>query len=157
MKNLTVNTGRATTAGNGIVTTAELDFFCEYLISGEFAGIVACGDLAEVAGSMVYGLKYSGDRGDGTAYQRLTSDDIYGPSQEMHALRISTKNGIKTGLNDGTEESLFTHSQLVPALASTQNLEQVVAEKPLSLADVRILEALKIWASKARAIMQQVP
>ncbi|MCX7196061.1 MAG: hypothetical protein NTV37_09355, partial [Proteobacteria bacterium] len=78
MKNLTVNTGKTTTAGNGIVTTAALDFFCEYQISGELVGIVACGDLAEVAGSMLYALKYSGDRGDGIASQRLTSDGIYG-------------------------------------------------------------------------------
>lgn len=157
MKNLTVNTGRTTIAGNGIVTTAALDFFCEYQLSGELAGIVACGDLAEVAGSMVYGLKYSGDRGDGIASQRLTSDGIYGPSQEMHALRISTKNGIKTGLNDGTEESLLVKSQLVPTQASAQNLEQVVAEISLSLADAKKVEALKIWASEAQAIMQRVP
>ena len=93
----------------------------------------------------------------GIASQRLTSDGIYGPSQEMHALRISTKNGIKTGLNDGTEESLLVKSQLVPAQASAQNLEQVVAEIPLSLADAKKVEALKIWASEAQAIMQRVP
>lgn len=157
MKNLTINNGRATPTGNGVVTTAALDFLCEFQISGVLAGMVACGDVPLVAGSIVYALKYSGDRGDGIASQRLTSDEIYGPSQEMHALRISTKNGIKTGLNDGTEESLFTHSQLVPAQASTQNLEQVVTNKRLSLADVKKVEALKIWVSEAQAIMQQVP
>ncbi len=118
---------------------------------------MACGDLSLVAGSMLYALKYSGDRGDGIASQRLSSDEIYGPSQEMHALRISTKNGIKTGLNDGTEESLLVKSQLVPAQMLTQNLEQVVAEIPLSLADAKKVEALKIWASKVQAIMKQVP
>lgn len=154
MKNLTVNTGQSTDTGNGIVMTAALDFACEFQISGEFAGMVLCGDDHII---IVYALKYSGDRGDGIAAVQLSSGEDFSASQEMHALRISTKNGIKTGLNDGTEESLITHSQLVPAQVSTQNLEQAVTEKPLSLADVRIGEALKIWASKARAIMQQVP
>jgi len=157
MKNLTINSGSATPAGNGIVTTAALDFFCELQVSGEFAGIVACGDLSLVTGSIVYGLKYSGDRGAGIAAVRLSSSGDFGANQEMHALRISTKNGIKTGLNDGTEESLSVKSQLVPAQVSTQSLKQVVTDKPLSLADVKIVEALKIWASEAQAIMQQVP
>lgn len=157
MKNLINSTGRVTPIANGVVTTAELDFLCEFHISGVFAGMEACGDVPLVAGSILYALKYSGDNGAGIAPQRWSSDEIYGPSQEMHALRISTMNGIKTGLNDGTEDILLVKSQLVPAQVSAQNLEQVVAQKPLSLADVKIVEALKVWTSKAQAIMQQVP
>jgi|GEM_PF-278839 len=157
MRNLTVNTGLSTSIGNGVVTTAELDFFCEFLISGEFVGMVVCGDLVEVVGSSFYVLKYSGDRGDGIAAVQLSSSGNFSADQEMHALRISTKNGIKTGLNDGTEESLSVKSRLAPAQVSTQNLKQVVTDKQLLLADVKTVEALKIWASEARAIVQQVP
>ncbi|CAH1197928.1 conserved exported hypothetical protein [Candidatus Nitrotoga sp. BS] len=157
MKNLINNTGKSTDTGNGIVTTAALDFLCEYQISGELAGIVLCGDLAEVVGSSFYVLKYSGDRGEGVAAVQLSSSGDFSADQEMHALRISTKNGIETGLNDGTGESISVKSQLAPAQVSTQNLKRVVTDKPLSLEDVRTVEALKIWASKAQAIVQQVP
>ncbi|MFZ1547847.1 MAG: hypothetical protein WAT12_12250 [Candidatus Nitrotoga sp.] len=157
MKNLTTNTGVSTDTGNGIVTTASLDFFCEFQVSGELAGIVVCGDVSEVVGSVFYVLKYSGDRGDGVAAVLLSLSGDFSVDQKMHALRILTKNGIKTGLNDGTEESLTDKSQLVPAQVSTQNLKQVVIGKPLPLAEVKIIEALKIWASEARAIVQQIP
>lgn len=118
---------------------------------------MVCGDVSEVVGSVFYVLKYSGDRGDGVAAVLLSSSGDFSVDQKMHALRILTKNGIKTGLNDGTEESLTDKSQLVPAQVSTQNLKQVVIGKPLPLAEVKIIEALKIWASEARAIVQQIP
>ncbi len=157
MRNLSTNTGIPSSTGNGVVSTAELNFFCEFQISGVLVGMVVCGEVPFVTSSIMYALKFSGDRGDGIASIQLSSGGDFSASQEMHALRISTKNGIKTGLNDGTEESLFTHSQLVSAQASTQNLEQVVTEKRLSLEDAKIVEALKIWASEAQAIMQRVP
>ena len=123
MKKLINNTGKSTDTGNGIVTTAELDFFCEFQVSGELAGIVVCGDVSEVVGSVFYVLKYSGDRGEGVAAVQLSSSGDFSADQEMHALRISTKNGIKTGLNDGTGESISVKSQLVSCAGINSKLE----------------------------------
>ena len=68
----------------------------------------------QVPGAVSYRLKVSGDRGTGTASVRSPTGES-SASQEMHALRIATNNGIKTGLNDGTDTSLTIHSQLAPS------------------------------------------
>ena len=111
MKVLSVNTGIV--GGNGFVSTADSDFLCEYKITGDLTGTVLCGGQ-QVPGAVSYRLKVSGDRGTGTASVRSPTGES-SASQEMHALRIATNNGIKTGLNDGTDTSLTIHSQLAPS------------------------------------------
>lgn len=103
-KSLTDNTGVSGSGGNGIVATLDRNFICEHQISGVLGGMVICGG-PQVVGTVVYGLKISGDRGTGIA-SIMTSPGVFSPAYEMHALRTTNKYTTKTGLNNGTDESL---------------------------------------------------
>lgn len=133
IKSLTNNAAIASPAGNGIVSTANTDFICEHQISGVLGGMVICGG-PQVTGSVVYALKFAGDRGVGIASVR-SSTGGYSASQEMHALRIATKNTIKTGINNGTETSLA-----VTYAIQKSSVEELVLDKR-----VEIIEAVKAW------------
>ena len=153
---LTTNTGLSTETGNGIVVTLANDFACELQISGVFAGVVVCIDYPQVTNADTYYFKFSGDRGAGTAIYKLSSGQ-FSSFKEAHILRIATKSGIKTGLNEGTPESLTVHSQLVQTQPSTQLREGSFPEKSLSEEDIAKYEALKVWTLEAQAILQNAP
>ena len=102
------------TSGNRVVSTAGSDFLCEFQITGVLTGAAECGGQ-QGTGSVLYKFKFSGDKGTGTASVRLPTGEISAP-HEMHALRIATENGVKTGINDGTDTSLTIHSQLAPSV-----------------------------------------
>lgn len=155
MRTLSNKTGISSSFGNGMVITASGNFACEFVISDTLAGGVICIDSPQVTYSDTYYFKFSGDRGTGVIRYKLASGE-YSALHEAHVLRVATKNGIKTGLNDGTEQSLTTHSQLVQTASFTQPREQLATEKSLSEEDMAKSEALKAWALEAQAIMQRV-
>lgn len=143
---LVINTGKKTSDGNGVVMTALADFTCEFQTSGSYAEMVVCAGLPLIGGKNIFVLKFSGNRGDGLAsFVELTSVGLTN-YQDAHALRIETKNGVKTGLNDGTQASLTNHSQLAPPQLSTQTREQGLSEKSLSTEDLEKTAALNMWA-----------
>lgn len=154
MHTLVTNSGIKSTTGNGFVTTASTDFACEFQISGTFAGQVICMDLPQATFADAYMFKFSGDRGAGVATFVLSSGEL-ATFKDAHILRIATKNGIKTGINDGTVQSLTTHSQLVQTPSPIQPREQLTTEKSLSEEDMAKAEALKAWAVEAQAIIQR--
>lgn len=150
---LVTNTGLSTTTGNGMVASASVDFVCELQVTGEFTGQVVCSDMPQITFADSYIFKFSGDRGTGTAVFKLSTGGL-SPFREAHVLRTATKNGIKTGLNNGTIESSFIHSQPIPSSQESSAKEQATTEKSLSEEDSIKLEALKTWTQQAQAIMQ---
>ncbi|MEO6422868.1 MAG: hypothetical protein ABIR84_09375 [Candidatus Nitrotoga sp.] len=155
VRNLSVNVGKSTADGNGIVTTPSSNFACELQISGVLAGMVTCFNYPQVEGAQSYLLKVSGDKGYGLALFQISSTSLSVP-QSGYGSRLTTKNGIKTGLNDGTEATLFVKSKLSPSLVPDQAREQITTEKSLSAEDSEKVAALEAWASEAQSIMQPV-
>ncbi|MEO6423167.1 MAG: hypothetical protein ABIR84_10935 [Candidatus Nitrotoga sp.] len=155
----------ASSTGNGVVTTASTDVGCEFQVSGEFAEMVLCVDIPLTFDTDIFAFKFSGDHGTGIYYwvTAMTGDtpSSFSSNYEAHALRLATKTGAKTGLNDGTKTSLSTHALRMPAKIlvnhSAKNLEKKNSsgmEKSLSQEDSIKTAALAAWASEVRAIMQ---
>jgi len=104
-RTLTIKLPAATTTGNGMVATSTGNFGCEFQVSGVLAGMVLCVDVPKTLYSDTYALKISGDRGTGIGNWWTSATDL-SSDHEAHALRIATRTGAKTGLNDGTLVSL---------------------------------------------------
>lgn len=154
----------ATANGNGAVATSTNSFVCEFQVSGTFAGEVICVNMLSTNMDM-YGFKFSGDRGTGV--------NVYGASgtvrfYESHALRISTKTGAMTGLNDGTETSLkiysadarplsISNSRNVADLITVQMKDFSDNNSTPSVYDPAKAAALAAWAAEARAIISSMP
>lgn len=141
--------GPATSKGNGTVFTSTGSFGCEFQVSGTLAGMVACSEL-QTTYPDTYVFKFSGDRGDGI--------DYYGTNMTpypAYVLRIATKTGAKTGLNDGTESAISilstspeSDNKSAKSLAASYQIAT-----PLSVEDTERARALASWASEVRAMV----
>lgn len=100
VRNLSVITGDSTPNGSGIVTNADQTFICEHQVSGSLAGYVLCSKYPFVANSTRYTLQISGDKGTGTSVFKISST-VLSDIASAHAIRVRTKTGKKTGLNEG--------------------------------------------------------
>lgn len=167
MKTLTTKLS-ATSTGNGVVSTASDDMGCEFQVSGELIGMMFCVDVPLTINADMYVFKFSGDRGTGVSFWVTAMNEDTptnsSPIYEAHALRIATKTGAKTGLNDGTQSSISTHALRVPtkitANYSAKDVEKnnpSNMEKSLSPEDSIRIAVLTAWASEVRAIMQARP
>lgn len=155
----------ASSTGNGVVTTASSDVGCEFQVSGEFAEMVLCVDIPLTIDTDIFAFKFSGDHGTGIYFwvTAMSGDtpSSFSSNYEAHALRLATKTGAKTGLNDGTKTSLSTHALRVPAKISVNHSAKELEknnssgmEKSLSSQDSIRMAALAAWASEVRAIIQ---
>ena len=164
---LTTPLSVSTSTGNGLVTTYAVDFECEYQVSGTFAGSVFCIDYPTQQFSDVYIFNFLGDRGTGvnawyTDVFATTLSNFY----ELHSLRIATKTGAMTGLNNGTPNSLSIkfakrYSALSPTPEPDSKHAKAVATSAqtnavLSEEDAAKASALNSWAKEVSAIMRQV-
>lgn len=160
-KTLTTKLGTSTSTGNGIVTTTSYDFFCEYQVSGTLAGMVVCGELPLQQNSDVYYFKFSGDRGTGVGSWYIDAGaTTLAPLYESHELRIATKTGAETGLNDGTFTSLSILSAMRKSATSTLHFiheSTKQANGPLSEEDAARASAVSAWAAEVSTIMQHNP
>ncbi len=165
---LTTNTGMSSSTGNGIVDTTSYDFFCEFQVSGILAGGVACLDFPAQQFSDAYFFKFSGDRGDGVgAWWSDAAATTLSAFYESHELRIATKTGAETGLNEGTQASLEILSAMRKSatsalpVADTLKAKELAASTstglPLSVEDAARASALSAWAAEVSAIMQRNP
>ena len=100
VRNLDTKTGETSIYGNGIVTTANSNFACEYITADSFAGNVLCLDIPSVTYSDVYIFQFNGDNGTGATAWYMSNGNLSSP-QNSHAIRIKTKTGKSTGINDG--------------------------------------------------------
>lgn len=156
---LNTKLGTSSSKGNGVVTTSTHSYGCEFQVSGTLAGQVTCVNMLS-SKTDGYFFKFSGDRGAGI--------NIYGASgsersYESHALRISTKTGVMTGLNDGTETSIQINAADVRPLSissstaldlMTMQAEQsAAASSTPSIDDPAKAAALAAWAAEVRAIV----
>ena len=114
--------------------------------------MVACFNIPQVVNAQSYLLKFSGDKGDGVGTFRLSSGAL-AAFQSGTATRIATKNNVKTGLNDNTQESLVQHSQFATGQISMQTTDRMAMEISLSSEDIMKADALKAWTVEAQAIM----
>lgn len=167
-KTLTTKLGTSTSTGNGVVTTTSYDFFCEYQVSGTFTGMVVCGDLPLQQYSNAYIFKFSGDVGTGVGdWYEDPSATTLSPFNESHELRIATKTGAETGLNDGTFTSLSILSAMRKSATSTLPITDAMSAKalaaskqangPLSEEDAARASAVSAWAAEVSTIMQHNP
>lgn len=144
--------GAATSKGNGAVFTSDWSYGCEFQVVGTLAGMVACVDL-EYSNTDNFAFKFSGDRGDGI--------DLYGANMNpypAYAMRIATKTGAKTGLNDGTETSLNTLStQPESDRMAAQSLD--AQYRPTALAtgeDIARASALAAWVTEIKGMASHI-
>lgn len=151
----------ATSNGNGAVATSTYSDVCEFQVSGALTGMVACIDMLH-ANTDRYAFKFSGDRGAGV--------NLYGASlseYESHALRISTKTGAETGLNDGTMSSIqinaanarpLSISDSIPApdLMTIQAEKSATDNSTPSIDDPAKAAALAAWAAEVRSIVSPI-
>lgn len=142
----TLNTklGVSTSTGNGLVSTSNAAFACEYKTSGQFTGMVFCVESPIKVGAFAFTFKFSGDYGTGI-FNYFTSTTTLSPEYEMYAQRIATKIGTKTGLNNGTLASEMIYD---PA---RQNLVQQDGVVPSEVTPRSA--ALLSWINEVRAIL----
>lgn len=155
VRNLSVKTGTSSGYGNGIVVTAAGDFACEFGTVGAVAGVVVCVDVPQTTYSDSYFFKFSGDRGVGVGYY-ITSSGTNSSNYELHALRMATKTGRETGLNDGTETSLQAMSR---ARTSSSSADIFLKQQDNDLQASSAVESVKAagsvqpWATEIRAAL----
>jgi len=162
IKRAALNTkiGSSTTNGNGIVSTSTASFVCEYMISGSLAGQALCVNMSSST-TDGFAFKFSGDRGTGINMYGANSN-IY----ESHALRIATKTGAETGLNDGSIASLETFGSVIRPLSMSGSAivendtaqeakRMTLANQPSSAYDApEKAAALAVWAVEAMRIIE---
>lgn len=149
--------GTATANGNGAVMSSTGKYVCEFQVSGTLAGMVLCANMSTTYLD-AYVFKFSGDRGTGV--------NFYAPSgttheYESHALRISTKTGAETGLNNGTLTSVQImstvrrpmSSSVAPDLMTVQAKESYDANSTSSIDDPAKAAALAAWAAEVRTLI----
>ncbi|MGO8754048.1 MAG: hypothetical protein ACLQHK_02310 [Gallionellaceae bacterium] len=168
VETLTTELGTSSSTGNGVVYTSSYDFSCEFQVSGILTGMVVCADQPAQQYSNAYLFKFSGDVGTGVGYwftdpAATTLSSYY----ESHELRIATKTGTETGLNDGTETSLIIMSAIRKSAASTLPVADTMKAKalaassstgqPLSDEDAAKASAISAWVTEVRAIIPQKP
>lgn len=148
----------ATSTGNGVVANSTGSFACEFQVSGMLAGLVVCINYSSSV-SDGYAFSFAGDRGTGV--------NMYGPNNDMyesHALRISTKTGTETGINDGTASSLqslsaggkpFSASSPIAAYDhfSAQAKEYALASQPPSAYGPEKAAAYAAWSAEANRLI----
>lgn len=152
----------ATANGNGAVATSTYNYACEFQVSGTLAGEVGCVNFLS-ANTDTYAFKFSGDRGTGiNLYGASGSERTY----ESHALRISTKTGAMTGLNDGTATSIqvmaadvrplsISSSIAAPDLMTVQAKESAATNSTSTVYDPAKAAALAAWAAEVSVILSQ--
>lgn len=164
IRTLTTNLGVATSTGNGVVATSTGNFGCEFQVSGSYTGMVFCVDVPQAVYSDFYVFKLSGDRGTGVGGW-WTSATTLSPLYEAHALRVATKTGAKTGLNDGTIE--FIQAQSVMGGSGSNSLPVPVNENVLKVTFSEVMQnispedfaksaAVASWAAEVRAIIPSI-
>lgn len=154
---LNTKLGQATANGNGAVMSSTGKYVCEFQVSGTLAGAVLCVNM-NTPYLDAYAFKFSGDRGTGV--------NLYAPSgttneYESHALRIATKTGAETGLNNGTVATV----QIMSATSSTmpksitsdfvmeQTKEAFSANQNTSIHDSEKAAALMAWEAEVSTLL----
>lgn len=148
---LNTKTGQTTMNGNGMVITSNQVHVCEFQISGTLAGMTIC---ANTLNSDAIAFKFSGDRGTGFIISG-------GQTYELHALRIATRTGAETGLNNGTAATLQIKSATIssmskPAaadLVTTQEKEFANANQTSSALDPEKAAAIVAWRAEVSSLL----
>lgn len=147
----------ATSAGNGLVSTATGNYGCEFQVSGNLAGMVAC--VNTKSNPDRFAFKFSGDR--------ATGFDLYGANlrvYEAHATRISTKTGAMTGLNDSTIASTQAKSAVRHTMSSAVAPDPLTELAKASADAIQVstagsepdkAAALAVWESEVRSIISR--
>lgn len=156
---LNTKLGTATTNGNGAVMSSTGGFVCEFQVSGTLTGMVLCANMltSYLDG---YVFKFSGDRGTGV--------NLYAPSgttneYESHALRIATKTGAETGLNNGTAATVQIMSttnptmskSAAPDLTTIQAKESASTNLTPSAHDAEKVAAIAEWEVEVNTLLLQ--
>jgi len=79
--------------GNGLVTTAEGTFGCEYQVKGTAAGAVVCAKVT-VTGRLQYGYQFNYSVNDGEGYYVSPSSQVYLATMRRLTDRAGTGTGI---------------------------------------------------------------
>lgn len=150
----------ATTNGNGAVSSSTGKFVCEFQVSGSLAGMVMCANLLTTATLDGYLFQFSGDRGTGiNLYQSSATPHEY----ESHTLRIATKTGTETGLNNGTAATVQIMSatntliskSADPAPIAVQAKDSVSASRTSSISNPEKAAALMAWEEEIGVLQAQ--
>lgn len=158
VRNLVTKTGQNSEYGNGIVTTANTNFACEFITSSVLAGNVFCMDIPSTTFSDIYAFEFNGDHGTGmSAWNK--SDGKLSPLQNSHAIRIKTKTGKPTGINDGVNHyaALFQSATLTnDSIQDDQkNLKEKMTEViEFSAEDQKKIELMESWSSEVNSILR---
>ncbi len=157
VRSLSVKLGTSSSYGNGIVATAAGDFGCEFGTVGTLAGMVVCADVPQTTYSDTYVFKFSGDRGVGIGFYVMSSG-ANSPAYELHALRIATKTGRETGINDGTSTSLQAMARAKTGSSSADISLKQQDDKLQASSAVESVKAadgiqLQLWAAEIRAVL----
>ena len=158
IRNLVTKTGEKSIYGNGIVTTANSNFACEYITTDVFAGNVLCLDLPSITFSDVYLFQFNGDQGTGISAWYMSSGKLSTP-QNSHAIRIKTKTGKPTGINDGVNHYAALFQSATLTNDSTQDDQKNLKEKmteviELSAEDQKKIEFMESWSSEVNSILR---
>jgi hypothetical protein len=152
---LTVNLNSSSSAGNGMVANAAMNFVCENGI-GTNAGVVVCADSRGLSSDDTYLFRISGDRGAGVGTWKSAST-----TYPLNVVRTANKNGIPTGLNDGTVNTLKTQASLAITGSTDSTADALIRasfitnsqSSQLSLKDENLIHE---WGASIRSTLESI-